>query len=238
MSEKKKKNDEKAFQFGPFEQVILVIVVMGFDGYFASLPFLSPPFLMLVIVAYLGYHILSRQEAARDRAKALAKVKSSSKSSSSSSSSSSSPKSSKPLSSSDVRAGGMSSASSKKVGDPTPKQVSGSSKDDPSSTSFRKNYFMTMQGPGRPALVPFQDGLRPKAGEPAGTLWWDNVPDVALVFFLWRHFTKLHDEAMSGEKDAVEKEKEELTKKISEARKAGLSSSDYQGLQMALERLG
>lgn len=34
-----------------------------------------------------------------------------------------------------------------------------------------------MQGPGRPALVPFQDGLRPKAGEAEGTMWWDNVPE-------------------------------------------------------------
>lgn len=38
---------------------------------------------------------------------------------------------------------------------------------------------MTMNGPGRPALVPFQSGLRPKEGEEAGTMWWDNVPDDA-----------------------------------------------------------
>jgi hypothetical protein len=36
-----------------------------------------------------------------------------------------------------------------------------------------------MQGPGRPALVPFQAGLRPKEGEEAGTMWWGNVPDDA-----------------------------------------------------------
>lgn len=124
---------------------------------------------MLVLIAYLGYHLLTRQEAARERNKAL--VKTPSKSSSSSSSS-------KTLSSSDVRSGGMPSSS--KSGNPGPKQVSGSGLDlrkDPSSNAFRKNYFMTMQGPGRPALVPFQDGLRPKKGEPEGTLWWDNVPD-------------------------------------------------------------
>ncbi|WWC64727.1 uncharacterized protein I303_107338 [Kwoniella dejecticola CBS 10117] len=246
MAEKKK--DEKAkkgFTFGPFEQALLVLIVLGF--------------------------------AARDRAKALSKVKSSSSSSKSSSSSGSSPSSSssqKPLSSSDIRAGGMpsSSSSSKRVGNPAPKQVSG--KDDPSSTSFRKNYFLTMQGPGRPALVPFQDGLRPKKGDPAGTLWWDNVPDatmknpwagemiekdiqllkiakrqkeeeegqlmieVAIVFFLWRHFTKLHDESLSDEKDAIEKEKKEIMEKLREARKAGMNSQEYAGLQMALDRLG
>nr|XP_018261026.1 uncharacterized protein I303_06743 [Kwoniella dejecticola CBS 10117]OBR83184.1 hypothetical protein I303_06743 [Kwoniella dejecticola CBS 10117] len=342
MAEKKK--DEKAkkgFTFGPFEQALLVLIVLGFashpslpylpfgvnaDGSITSLPFLSPPFMMLVIIAYIGYHILTRQEAARDRAKALSKVKSSSSSSKSSSSSGSSPSSSssqKPLSSSDIRAGGMpsSSSSSKRVGNPAPKQVSG--KDDPSSTSFRKNYFLTMQGPGRPALVPFQDGLRPKKGDPAGTLWWDNVPDdaadmmappidkeklkatmknpwagemiekdiqllkiakrqkeeeeryskvanllqtilgfllcavdmrlgvceyarsrgqlmieVAIVFFLWRHFTKLHDESLSDEKDAIEKEKKEIMEKLREARKAGMNSQEYAGLQMALDRLG
>ncbi|WWC91841.1 uncharacterized protein L201_006788 [Kwoniella dendrophila CBS 6074] len=196
MADKKKDGKKKGFTFGPFEQALLVLIVLGFashpslpyspfsvnfDGSISNLPFLSPPFMMLVIIAYVGYHILTRQEAAQDRAKALAKVRSSS--SKSSSSSSSSPSSKKPMSSSDVRAGGMSSSSSssKRVGNPAPKQVAGSSssREDPSSSSFRKNYFLTMQGPGRPALVPFQDGLRPKKGNPAGTFWWDNVPDDA-----------------------------------------------------------
>nr|XP_019001297.1 uncharacterized protein I203_06002 [Kwoniella mangroviensis CBS 8507]OCF64758.1 hypothetical protein I203_06002 [Kwoniella mangroviensis CBS 8507] len=323
----KKKDNKKKFTFGPFEQALLVLVVLGFashpsipyspfsiniDGSVNSLPFLSPPLMMLVMIAYIGYHILTRQEAAQDRAKALAKAKSSSSSSSSSRSSSSS-SSQKPLSSSDIRAGGMpsSSSSSKRVGNPAPKQISGlSSKEDPSSLGFRKNYFLTMQGPGRPALVPFQDGLRPKKGDPAATLWWDNVPDdaadlmappldkdklkatmknpwatemiekdiqllkiakaqkeeeeryskvanllqtilgfllcavdmrlgtLAIVFFLWRHFTKLHDESMSDEKDALDKEKKEISEKLREAKKAGMSSQEYAGLQMALERLG
>ena len=127
---------------------------------------------MLVIIAYVGYHVLSRQEGLRARNKALSKV-------SSSSSSSSSGSSSKTLTSSDVRSSGMPSSSSR-VGDPGPKQVSGSGLDprkDPGSNAYRKNYFLTMQGPGRPALVPFQDGLRPKAGEAEGTMWWDNIPD-------------------------------------------------------------
>ncbi|OCF42229.1 hypothetical protein I317_03964 [Kwoniella heveanensis CBS 569] len=327
MAGKKKDDKKKGFTFGPFEQILLVLVVMGFashpsmpyspfsvnvDGSLTSLPFLSPPFMMLIFIAYIGYHILTRQEAAQDRAKALAKAKSSSSSSSSKSSSSSSSKG-KPLSSSDVKAGKMTaSSSSKRVGDPTPKQVSGpsSSKDDPSSNSFRKNYFLTMQGPGRPALVPFQDGLRPKQGDPEGTLWWDNVPDdaadlmappidkdkmkaimknpwqaemlekdiqllkiakqqkeeeeryakvanllqtmlgfllcavdmrlgvLALVFFFWRHFTNLHDQSLSDEKDAIEKEKQEISTKIKEAKKAGMSSQEVMGLQMALDRMG
>lgn len=135
--------------------------------------------IMLVLVAYVGYHLLNRQEAARNRAKALAAVAAKSSSSSSSSSSKSG---GKPLSSSDIRSGGIpSSSSASKTGSPAPKQVSssrgGDAKKDPSSTSYKKNYFLTMQGPGRPALVPFQDGLRPKKGEAEGTMWWDNVPE-------------------------------------------------------------
>ena len=146
-------------------------------GGLTGIPFFTPPMVMLVLIAYVGYNILTRQEAARDRQKALQK---SSKSSSSSSGGSSSSLSKAPLSSSDIRAKGLPDSSSK-VGDPSPKHVSGGSgvdpRKDPSSTAFKKNYFMTMQGPGRPALVPFPDGLRPKAGEAEGTLWWDNVPD-------------------------------------------------------------
>ncbi|WVO15062.1 hypothetical protein L204_102706 [Cryptococcus depauperatus] len=189
---KDKDEKKKKVTFGPFEQVLFALVVMGLASHpsfpyspFATstgpdgsqtmshLPFLSPPFIMIIIVAYLGYYILRRQEAERDRLQALA-AKAKPKSSSSSSSQ-------KPLSSADVRDGKMAVPSNKRVGDPTPKQVSGSSssRNDPSSTSFRKNYFMTMQGPGRPALVPFQDGLRPKKGEAEGTMWWDNVPDDA-----------------------------------------------------------
>lgn len=79
-------------------------------------------------------------------------------------------------------------ASSSKYGDPAPKHVSGGSgidpRKDPSNNAFKKNYFLTMQGPGRPALVPFQDGLRPKAGEAEGTMWWDNIPDGGVVLRL------------------------------------------------------
>lgn len=136
---------------------------------FGGIPLFTPPMMLLVLIAYVGYHILTRQEAARVRQKALEKT---SKSSSSSSS--------KPLSSSDIRSKGMPSAGSR-VGDPAPKHVSGGSgidpRKDPSSNAFKKNYFLTMQGPGRPALVPFQDGLRPKAGEAEGTMWWDNIPE-------------------------------------------------------------
>lgn len=128
----------------------------------------------MLLIVYLGYYILRRQEAERDRLKALDKAKPKSSNSSSSTGSS---KNKKPLSSSDVRDGKLAAPSNKQVGDPTPKHVSGLSKEDPSAQSFRKNYFLTMQGPGRPALVPFQDGLRPKKGEAAGTMWWDNVPE-------------------------------------------------------------
>lgn len=136
--------------------------------------FPTPPLIMLILIAFAGYHILKRQEAARDRAKLLAREAAKAARSGGSSSSSSS----RALTSSDVRSSGMPTSSM--VGNPAPKQISGHGGDprkDPSSTSFRKNYFLTMQGPGRPALVPFQDGLRPKKGEAEGTMWWDNIPD-------------------------------------------------------------
>lgn len=113
----------------------------------------------MLLIVYLGYYILKRQEVERNRLEALAKAK---PKSSSSSTNSGFNKDKKPLSSSDVRDDKLGAPSNKQVGDSTPKQVSGSSKEDPSAQSFRKNYFLTMQGPGRPAIVPFQDGLRPK----------------------------------------------------------------------------
>jgi hypothetical protein len=134
---------------------------------------------MLVFIAYFGFHLLKRQEAERNRQNALAKAKSKSKSSSSASSA---PRSRSAMTSEQVRArGGLQESKSQnpRTGNPGPRQVSKSNRNDPSSNTFKGNYFMTMQGPGRPALVPFQSGLRPKEGSEAGTMWWDNVPDSA-----------------------------------------------------------
>jgi hypothetical protein len=141
----------------------------------SSSSFPTPPLVMLIIIAFGGYHILKRQEAARDRAKVLQKE--------SAKDAKEAAAITKALTSKDV-SGGFPSSSN--VGNPAPKQVSGKGGDprkDPSSTSFRKNYFLTMQGPGRPALVPFQDGLRPKKGEAEGTMWWDNIPEGGMI---WR----------------------------------------------------
>lgn len=60
---------------------------------------------------------------------------------------------------------------------------------------------------------------------------------VAIVFFLWKHFTTLQARDESDEKSWIDNEKKELTKKISEAKKAGASSRELQGYQMELERL-
>ncbi|KAL7419177.1 hypothetical protein Q5752_006014 [Cryptotrichosporon argae] len=208
MAGSKKDKGKFTVTFGPLEQAITVLVIMGFasnpdmipwnpfaaagyggpglGGSVTNIPLFSPPMVMLVVVAYAGYYLLSRQAAERERLKTLAKAASSSSSSSSSSkSSSSSSSSSKAASSADVRAGkaGPSSSSSSKTGSPAPKQVSGKPaadpRTDPASAGYRGNYFLTMQGPGRPALVPFQAGLRPKKGATEGTMWWDNVPEDA-----------------------------------------------------------
>ena len=146
-------------------------------GTLTSIPLFSPASLMLVFIAYFGFHLLKRQEGERDRQKALAKAKAKT----SSSSSSATPSSRSAMTSDQMRArGGMpSSSQTPRTGDPSPRQVSKSSKTNPASNTFQGNYFLTMQGPGRPALVPFQAGLRPKEGEEAGTMWWDNVPEDA-----------------------------------------------------------
>lgn len=155
--------------------------------------YFTPTSMMFVMILYVGYHFLRRQEYAREKAAFASKSssKSSSSSSSSSSKSSSSSSSSKAMSSKEVASKGLPSTKEGMIGSPAPKKVSSSSsssskdkdkdkldpKKDPSNNAFKKNYFLTMNGPGRPALVPFPEGLRPKKGEPEGTLWWDNIPD-------------------------------------------------------------
>lgn len=64
-----------------------------------------------------------------------------------------------------------------------------------------------------------------------------NARSATIIFFLWRHFTKLHDTDKEVKKLDVEKEKKELEKRIREARKAGASSREVQGLQMDLQFL-
>lgn len=59
---------------------------------------------------------------------------------------------------------------------------------------------------------------------------------MALVFFLWRHFTTAHERDLSDAKSEMEKEKAELMKKISEAKKA-VESRDGQLLAMYQQQL-
>jgi hypothetical protein len=59
----------------------------------------------------------------------------------------------------------------------------------------------------------------------------------AIVFFLYRHFTLLNAAEMSDEKDAIENEKKALTKKLSEAKKAGADKNIMQAIQIELSRL-
>ena len=234
-----------AITFGPFEQALVVLLIMTFGSSrqrsihahdrprsFANVcradqravtnpapqmeplmmsmrAYFTPTSMMFVMILYVGYHFLRRQEYARE--KAAFAFKSSSKSSSSSSSSklSSSSSSSKAMSSKEVASKGLPSTKEGMIGSPAPKKISSSSsskdkdkdkldpKKDPSNNAFKKNYFLTMNGPGRPALVPFPEGLRPKKGEPEGTLWWDNIPDG--MFRLLRFSLSLWPRTLSSE---------------------------------------
>lgn len=93
----------------------------------------------MLLIVYLGYYILKHQKAELNRLEALAKAK---PKSSNSSTNSGFNKDKKPLSSSDVRDGKLGAPSNKQVGDPTPKQVSGSSKEDPSAPEFQEELFL------------------------------------------------------------------------------------------------
>lgn len=50
---------------------------------------------------------------------------------------------------------------------------------------------------------------------------------MALIFFLWRHFTTAHERDLNDAKSEIEKEKAELMKKISEVKR----SADSRGAQ-------
>jgi flagellin-like hook-associated protein FlgL len=59
------------------------------------------------------------------------------------------------------------------------------------------------------------------------------------VFFLWRHFAVAHSRDTAETKDAIDKEKAELRKRISEAKRSTDSNGRYMlsDLQQQLERL-
>ena len=132
-----------------------------------GIPYLSPPFIMLIIIAYTGHYVLSRQESKRvqDATLKAAADKEAERAAREAA------RSAKALRSSDVRSKGL-PASYRPTGDPSPRQVTTGSSGS-SRPSSKMNYFMTMQGPGRPALVPMQHGLK---GPGDGEMWWNHVP--------------------------------------------------------------
>ena len=60
---------------------------------------------------------------------------------------------------------------------------------------------------------------------------------VAIIFFLWRHYTIQHERENDNAKEEREKEKKDISKKLSEAKKGGASSKEIQKLQMMMEEL-
>ena len=62
-------------------------------------------------------------------------------------------------------------------------------------------------------------------------------PSAAIIFFLWRHFTLLHNSDQFDDKQAIENEKKDLTKRLNEAKKAGADSLVIRQLQTELSRL-
>lgn len=60
----------------------------------------------------------------------------------------------------------------------------------------------------------------------------------AIVFFLYRHFTLLHEKENDDEQQKLDDEKKDLMKRISEAKKAGADKMDIQKMQQTLMRMG
>lgn len=60
---------------------------------------------------------------------------------------------------------------------------------------------------------------------------------VAIVFFLWRHYTIQHERENDNAKEEREKEKKDISKKLSEAKKGGASRHEIAELQELMEDL-
>lgn len=60
---------------------------------------------------------------------------------------------------------------------------------------------------------------------------------VAIVFFLWRHYTIQHERENDGEKEARQKEIKEIQIKIKEAQVSGADPNAIYPLQMELRKL-
>lgn len=60
---------------------------------------------------------------------------------------------------------------------------------------------------------------------------------VAIIFFLWRHYTIQHERENDNAKEEREQEKKDISKKFSEARKGGASKDEVRMLQQMMEDL-
>jgi hypothetical protein len=63
------------------------------------------------------------------------------------------------------------------------------------------------------------------------------IPIVAIIFFLWRHYTIQHERENDGEKEARQKEIKEIQIKIEEAQVSGADPNDIHFMQMDLQKL-
>jgi len=60
---------------------------------------------------------------------------------------------------------------------------------------------------------------------------------VAIVFFLWRHYTIEHERENDNVKEERNKEKKEISMKIKEAQKGGADKHEIQELQQRMSEL-
>ncbi|KAI5455426.1 hypothetical protein NCC49_000236 [Naganishia albida] len=166
-----------ALHFGPLEQAMMVLIIVGLISDPATTgipPILTPGMTMVLIVAYIGYRLMEHQKEAEKRAReAPAKAPA--------------PSSSAALAARQkekeiekVKASGTQVTTKEdllKDQERLRAKASSTSKDVRAATK-KTQYFLTMNGPGRPALVPFPRGFKAREGAPDGTLWWNNVANL------------------------------------------------------------
>ncbi|KAG7530550.1 hypothetical protein FFLO_04976 [Filobasidium floriforme] len=168
-----------ALKFGPLEQALMVLIIIGMvsDPAATGVPsLLTPGVTMLLIIAYGGYRLLEWQKEAEKRAREQPEKPTESKSASSLARE----KEKAAKERETPKANGTqitTKADLLKEQDRLKDKSSKTSKDVRAATK-KTQYFLTMNGPGRPALVPFPRGFKAADDSPDGTLWWNNVDNL------------------------------------------------------------
>ncbi|KAJ9098904.1 hypothetical protein QFC19_006243 [Naganishia cerealis] len=162
-----------ALHFGPLEQAIMVLIIVGMvsDPATTGIPsVLTPGMTMLLIVAYIGYRLMEHQKEAEKRAREEPPKPTSKSSSASSSAREKEEKEKEKVKSSGTQV----TTKEDLLKDQTRlKEKAASTSKEVRAATKKTQYFLTMNGKGR---MGFEEVTAKRA--PDGTLWWNNVPNL------------------------------------------------------------